>query len=207
MTEERGHAGLPLLFPETCCSFPRDSSSVVRASTITLLECCRHPVGESVFRSMKSAITFCAASTMCPPFAVLQPADSAAWRNGVTPCPAITSPTNMDDVSGAASTGSGSFSSMPMGVALHTRLQPVGSGGPALTRPWPSPESGSMSVAIRDSSASWMTSSRTPASSRAIAIALPAPPAPTSSAAGGSDPCGRVRSRLSRGSAAHCGRR
>jgi hypothetical protein len=25
----------------------------------------------------------------------LQPADSAAWRNGVTPCPAITSPTNI----------------------------------------------------------------------------------------------------------------
>jgi hypothetical protein len=166
MTDERGHVrgtqGLSLLFPETCSSFPWDSSSVVRASTITLLECCRHPVGESVFRSMKSAITSCAASTMCPPLAVLQPADSAAWRNGVTPCPAITSLTNIDDVSRAASTGSGSSSSMPMGVALHTRSQPVGSGGPALTRPWPRPKSRSMSVATRDWSASWMMSSPTP---------------------------------------------
>src|SRR5687768_17886630 len=29
-------------------------------------------------------------------------------------------------------------------VALHTRSQPVGSGGPALTRPWPRPESRSI---------------------------------------------------------------
>src|SRR5215217_5407499 len=70
---------------------------------------------------------------MCPPFAVLQPAACAAPRNAVTPCPAITSPTNMVEVSSAASTGSGSSSSMPIGVALHTRSQPVGSGGPALT--------------------------------------------------------------------------
>jgi hypothetical protein len=163
MTDERGHvrgteayrfSSLRLVF-----SFPWDSSTVVRASTITLLECCPHPVGESVFRSMKSAMTSCAASTMCPPLAVLQPADSAAWRNAVTPCPAITSPTNIEDVSRAA--GSGSPSSMPMGVALHTRSQPVGSGGLALTRPWPRPESRSMSVATRDWSASLMMSSPT----------------------------------------------
>src|SRR5215218_7033387 len=47
-------------------------------------------------------ITSCAASTMCPPLAVLQPAASAAWRNAVTPCPAITSPTNIDDLSSAS---------------------------------------------------------------------------------------------------------
>ena len=34
---------------------------------------------------------------MCPPLAVLQPATWAAARRGVTSCPAMTSPTNMDD--------------------------------------------------------------------------------------------------------------
>jgi diacylglycerol kinase (ATP) len=38
---------------------------------------------------MKSAMTSCAASAMCRPLAVWHPADSAASRNGVTPCPAI----------------------------------------------------------------------------------------------------------------------
>jgi hypothetical protein len=52
------------------------------------------------------------------PLAVLQPAACAASRNGVTPCPAITSPTNMDELSSAASTGSGSSSSMPMGARV-----------------------------------------------------------------------------------------
>ena len=33
----------------------------------------------------------------------------------------------------------GSPSSKPMGVALHTRSQPVGSGDPARTRTWPLP--------------------------------------------------------------------
>jgi hypothetical protein len=41
---------------------------------------------------MNSAMTSWAASTMCPPLAVWHPAVSAAWRNGVAPCPAITSP-------------------------------------------------------------------------------------------------------------------
>jgi hypothetical protein len=42
---------------------------------------------------------------MCPPLAVLQPAACAVARNAVRPCPAITSPTNIDDLSSAASTG------------------------------------------------------------------------------------------------------
>ena len=108
----------------------------------------------SAARSMKSTMTSSAASTMSAPLAVLHPTASAAARNGVMPCPAITSPTNIEGVSSAVSTGSGSASSIPMGVALHTRSQPVGSGGPALTRPLPTPDSSSSRVATRESSAS-----------------------------------------------------
>src|SRR4051794_7719807 len=51
------------------------------------------------FPSMKSSIISRTASTICTPLAVLQPAARAACNSGVTPCPAITSPTNIEGVS------------------------------------------------------------------------------------------------------------
>ena len=72
---------------------------------------------------MKSSIISRTASTICTPFAVLQPAARAACNSGVTPCPAITSPTNIEGVSKFAATGSGSPAAMPIGVALHTMSQ------------------------------------------------------------------------------------
>ena len=99
-------------------------------------------VEESAFRSMKSAITSCAASTMCPPLAVLQPRIPQPGGMGSRRAPQ--SPrrrTYVDEVSSAASTGRGSPSSKPRGVAVRTRSQPVGSGDPARTRTWSRPES------------------------------------------------------------------
>lgn len=75
-------------------------------------------------------------------------------------------------------TGSASPPSMPSGVALTTRSNPVGSAVPALERPRTSPPSSPSRPVTRSSSMSWMTKSLTPASSRAIAMARPAPPAP-----------------------------
>jgi hypothetical protein len=85
-------------------------------------------------------------------------------------------------VSRVASTGGWSPTSIPMGVALSTRSHPAGSGLPVLTCPLPKSASSSRSPATRASSASWMISWPIPASRSAIAIALPAPPAPTRSA-------------------------
>ena len=54
--------------------------------------------------SMNSAMRFCTASTLSSPLAELQPASFAALTSGVNPCPAITSPTNIDELSNAALT-------------------------------------------------------------------------------------------------------
>src|SRR5271156_3039530 len=83
------------------------------------------PARRDQFPSMKSTIISRTASTICTPFAVLQPAAWAACNSGVTPCPAITSPTNIEGVSKFAATGSGSPEAMPIGVALHTMSEPV----------------------------------------------------------------------------------
>jgi hypothetical protein len=63
---------------------------------------------------MKSSIISRTASIFCTPFAVLQPAAREACNSGVTPCPAITSPTNIEGVSRMAVHGGllGEFLSM-----------------------------------------------------------------------------------------------
>jgi len=116
---------------------------------------------------------------MSSPFDVLQPAARAACRNAVSPCPAITSPTNMADVSFFVSIGKQSSFAMPLGVALQTISHPVGSGGPDIVRPRLRVARTLANFTLRASSTSWMINSRTPASRRATPMALPAPPAPS----------------------------
>jgi hypothetical protein len=53
----------------------------------------------------------------------------AACNSGVSPCPATTSPTNIELVSRFGETGNGSSGCIPIGVVLMTTPQPVGSGG------------------------------------------------------------------------------
>ena len=77
------------------------------------------------------------------------------------------------------STGYGSSARMPIGVALATRSTPAGSGAPARTRSPKRSRSRPTRASRRAGSASCRRSSATPASSRASAIADPAPPAPT----------------------------
>jgi hypothetical protein len=111
--------------------------------------------------------------------AVVQPAACAASRSGVTPCPAITSPTNIDELSNAASTGERVIVLHAHGGRVVHQITAGGIRRPGAHRPWPRSLSSLSSMQTRESSASWMMGSRTPACKSSMAIALPAPPAPT----------------------------
>ena len=120
-----------------------------------------------------------------PPFddvvavAVLQPR-LGGIEGRVTPCPAITSPMNIDERSRAASTGSGSLL-LCLWAGVARQIAAGGIRRPGAHRPFTEVGEQIEKVGNRDSFVSWMTSPRTPAWRSSTAIALPVPPASTRS--------------------------
>src|SRR5580704_10661340 len=117
-----------------------DDDDVITALVGYAVEGDEHPAAQrdAGGASRKSTIDCCNARYMSVPVEVGQPSLRAASTTGDTVGTVITQPTKVDGASFETSTGRGSPTLMPAGVALATRSKPAGSGEQATTLALPS---------------------------------------------------------------------